>query len=136
MHICFLGLGSNLGNKEENIEKAYQLIEERIGSIVSKSSLYYSKPVDFESENDFVNSVCKVESIINDPFKILKIIQEIEKQLGRKAKSINGIHTDRIIDIDILFFDNKEINTPDLIIPHPKIEERDFVKVPLKEIKS
>lgn len=136
MHICFLGLGSNLGNKEENIEKAYQLIEERIGNIVSKSSLYYSKPVDFESENDFVNSVCKVESIINDPFKILKITQEIEKQLGRKAKSINRIHTDRIIDIDILFFDNKEINTPDLIIPHPKIEERDFVKVPLKEIKS
>ncbi len=136
MHVYFFGLGSNLGDKEENIKNAYHLIEERIGNIVSRSSLYYSEPVDFESDNDFVNSVCKVETEISDPFCVLKITQQIEKQLGRTTKSHNKIHSDRTIDIDILLADDLKIDTPTLTIPHPKINEREFVKIPLNEISS
>ena len=135
MHKTYLGLGSNLGDRERNITKAIQLIEERIGEVVRKSSFYYSEPQGFVSEHDFVNAVvlCQTEHSAQE---VLFITQDIERELGRTRKSVNGIHYDRIIDIDILLYDDLVINQPDLQIPHPRMQERDFVVVPLKEIQD
>jgi 2-amino-4-hydroxy-6-hydroxymethyldihydropteridine diphosphokinase len=129
----FLSLGSNLGDKQKNIETAYQKIEERIGTIVSASVFYVSKPVDFQSDNFFINSVCEVYSLL-DIDAVFAITQEIEKEIGRDKKSINGIHTDRIIDIDILLADDLVIKTPELTIPHPRMHLRTFVLEPMREI--
>ncbi len=132
LHI-YLGLGSNLGAKEENIEAAYKKIEERIGTIFSKSAFYVTEPQGFFSEHLFVNSVCEVVSYMNVN-AIFAITKEIEKEIGRAKKSQNGIYADRIIDIDLLIADNAIINTPDLTIPHPKLHLRRFVLEPLAEI--
>jgi 2-amino-4-hydroxy-6-hydroxymethyldihydropteridine diphosphokinase len=129
----FLSLGSNLGDKQKNIETAYQKIEERIGNIVSASAFYASMPVDFQSDHFFINSVCEVNSLL-DIDTLFVITQEIEKEIGRRKKSINGIHTDRIIDIDILLADNQVIKTPELTIPHPRMYLRTFVLEPMCEI--
>lgn len=132
-HIIFLSLGSNLGDKQKNIEKAYEKIEERIGNIVSQSLFFISEPQGFKSENIFVNSVCEVHTELKLN-SIFAIIQLIEKELGRVKKSQNLKYTDRIIDIDLILVDDMVINTPDLIIPHPRYHLRDFVLAPLCEI--
>ena len=111
----FLGLGSNLGDKETNIRKAIQLIGERVGQVIRQSSLIETKPWGFESENTFLNGV-------------------ILRDMGRTVKSVSGGYADRIIDIDILLFDHLTVDEPDLKIPHPLMHERDFVMVPLNEI--
>ena len=129
----FLSLGSNLGNKENNIEKAYKKIEMQIGKIKSSSAFFYSSPQGFISDNDFVNSVCEVTASI-DVYTLFATIQSIEKELGRVSKSTKGQYSDRIIDIDILMIGNLIIDTPELTIPHPKFHERDFVLIPLLEI--
>lgn len=129
----FLSLGSNLGNKERNIEFSYKKIEELIGDIKSSSAFFYSSPVGFISENNFVNSVCEVTSYL-DVDSIFATSQRIEKEMGRVGKSLNGVHSDRIIDIDILLINDLFINRPDLIIPHPRLHERSFVIIPLSEI--
>ena len=129
----FLSLGSNLGNKERNIEFAYKKIEEQIGDIKSSSAFFYSSPVGFISENNFVNSVCEVTSYL-DVDSMFATSQMIEKEMGRVGKSLNGVHSDRIIDIDILLINDLIINRPDLIIPHPRLHERSFVIIPLSEI--
>jgi 2-amino-4-hydroxy-6-hydroxymethyldihydropteridine diphosphokinase len=129
----FLSLGSNLGNKERNIEFSYKKIEELIGDIKSSSAFFYSSPVGFISENNFVNSVCEVTSYL-DVDSIFATSQRIEKEMGRVGKSLHGVHSDRIIDIDILLINDLIINRPDLIIPHPRLHERSFVIIPLSEI--
>jgi 2-amino-4-hydroxy-6-hydroxymethyldihydropteridine diphosphokinase len=129
----FLSFGSNLGDKQKNIEAAYGKIEKRIGNIVSVSAFYVSEPVGFQSDNIFVNSVCEVNTEL-DIFTTFAIIQEIEKEIGRSEKSINNIYSDRIIDIDILLADNLIIETPELTIPHPRLHLRKFVLAPLCEI--
>jgi 2-amino-4-hydroxy-6-hydroxymethyldihydropteridine diphosphokinase len=129
----FLSLGSNLGDKQKNIETAYQKIEERIGNIISISTFHVSKPVGFQSDSFFINSVCEVYSLL-DIDAAFAITQEIEKEVGRNEKSINGIHTDRVIDIDILLADNLIIKTPELTIPHPQMHLRTFVLEPMCEI--
>ncbi len=129
----FLGLGSNLGDKEKNIEEAYRRIEERIGKIVSKSAFYVTRPEGFLSENWFVNTVCEVVSDmpVDEAFAIT---QSIEKQLGRTKKSENGNYADRVIDIDMLMVDDSIIDTPELTVPHPRMHLRRFVLVPFAEI--
>jgi 2-amino-4-hydroxy-6-hydroxymethyldihydropteridine diphosphokinase len=129
----FLSLGSNLGDKQKNIETAYKKIEERIGNIVSVSALYISNPVDFQSDNLFVNSVCEVGTELS-VCTTFAITQEIEKEIGRSEKSINGVYSDRLIDIDVLLADNLVIQSPKLTIPHPKMHLRDFVLKPMCEI--
>ena len=128
----YLGLGSNLGNKIENIEQALVLIHAEIGSITKKSTFYFSQPQGFVSNNDFVNMVIKVETD-STPFEVLEGIEQIEKVMGRTSKS-NGFFQDRLIDIDILYYNNEKIRTSLLVIPHPFIFQRDFVHVPLMEI--
>ena len=133
-HIVYLAFGTNLGDKKGNIEKAYKLVEERVGSISQRSSLMKSKPWGFQSENTFLNSVVCVETTLT-PHQLLAVTQQIERDMGRKEKSKGGSYQDRLIDIDILLYDDENIQTPTLTIPNPLMTERDFVMIPLKEIK-
>jgi len=132
MALVYLGLGTNLGDKEQNLNDAVMALAPEIGNVLSLSSFYVSKSWGFESENDFVNAVLLVETTLS-PFALLAKIQEIERCLGRPAKDVPE-YVDRIIDIDILLYDNLIINQPTLKIPHPLLAERDFVLLPLTEI--
>ncbi|MBR5688655.1 MAG: 2-amino-4-hydroxy-6-hydroxymethyldihydropteridine diphosphokinase [Prevotella sp.] len=133
MATVYLSLGSNLGDKRRNIRRAIKKIGEQIGDVVRQSALYDTEPWGFESENTFVNAAVCVETTL-EPHDLLATTQAIEREMGRKRKSKNGIYHDRVIDIDILLYDDLTIDTPDLRIPHPLMYERDFVMVPLKEI--
>ncbi len=132
-HTLYLALGTNLGNKEANINNAYVRIEEKVGHIRRRSSLYHSEPWGFVSDNEFINTVICCNTTLT-PHEVLHTIKKIETEMGRTVKSENGIYHDRIIDIDILFYDDIVMNEPDLHIPHPLMKERDFVMVPLKEV--
>ena len=129
----FLSLGSNLGNKRQNLESAVKLINERIGEISSLSSFYNTAPWGFDSDNSFLNAAACVYTDLT-PDDILSETQKIEKEIGRIKKSVDGTYSDRIIDIDILTYDNMQINSPHLTIPHPLMTQRDFVMIPLAEI--
>lgn len=132
--MIYLSLGSNLGDKEGNILQAYALIEQRIGHIARKSSLHRTAPWGFESSNDFLNSVIALETSLT-PRELLTETQRIEKEIGRTAKtSADGTYQDRLIDIDILIYNDLIIDEPDLQIPHPLMNQRDFVLNPLKEV--
>jgi len=132
-HVVYLSLGTNLGDKEKNIRTAIEKIEERVGAVVRQSALYVTEPWGFESENNFVNAAICCHTTLA-PMQLLLKTQQIEKEMGRRRKSKNGIYRDRIIDIDILLYDNLTVDEPKLKIPHPLMQERDFVMIPLKEI--
>ena len=132
MHQLYLSLGSNLGNRAHQLQEALRLIGEQIGLVTRVSSFIDTKPWGYESEHLFLNAACKVETSLS-PTECLRITQEIERRLGRTAKSHNG-YCDRPIDIDLLSYDDVHINTPELTLPHPHMYERDFVMIPLKEI--
>ena len=132
-HTVYLGLGSNQGNKEANLKVAIEEINKRVGEVTSQSAFYATAPWGFESENTFLNAVCLVKTTLS-PLELLSITRKIEQSLGRIKKSVNGCYCDRPIDIDILLYDDIKINTPELTIPHPLMWQRDFVKIPLKEI--
>ncbi len=133
--LTYLSIGTNLGNKQANIERAVVLINERVGKVVRRSSDFISEPWGFVSENTFLNIAVAVETELQ-PLELLAATQRIERIMGRTHKSVNGHYADRIIDIDILLYGNEKINLPELQIPHPHIEERDFVRIPLQEIKE
>lgn len=132
-HQVYLGLGSNLGDREENIRKAISLIDERVGKVLRQSSLIETEPWGFESSNRFLNAVILCETTLT-PRQVLKATQKIERELGRKKKTTLN-YSDRLIDIDILLYDDLTVDEPDLKIPHPLMHERDFVMIPLNEIK-
>ncbi|MBQ0074297.1 MAG: 2-amino-4-hydroxy-6-hydroxymethyldihydropteridine diphosphokinase [Prevotella sp.] len=132
-NICYLSLGTNLGDKEGNILEAYRRIEESVGRIIRRSSFYHSEPWGFKSDNDFVNTAICCETAMT-PQQLLMATQKIEKDMGRTMKSTDGQYHDRIIDIDILLYNDISVNEPGLTIPHPLMQERDFVMNPLKEI--
>ena len=133
MATVYLGLGTNLGNKEANLRTAIYKLQERIGKQVSLSSFYETAPWGFESDHSFLKAAIGLETSLS-PIEILHITQEIEKELGRTKKSVNGSYSDRLIDIDILLYDTLVLQTPELTIPHPLMTERDFVMQPLIEI--
>lgn len=160
MMTYYLGLGSNLGDREAILDKAVRLIGERIGSVIRRSSDYQSEPWGFASEHAFLNICVAVESEL-PPSQVLDLTQEIERELGRTQKSGidpktgKPVYHDRTIDIDLLraYQDSRRVsgdaihadedngkkkeirmNTPRLILPHPYIEQRDFVRIPLTEI--
>ena len=133
MATVYLGLGTNPGNKEANLRTAIYKLQERIGKQVSLSSFYETAPWGFESDHSFLNAAIGLETSLS-PIEILHITQEIEKELGRTKKSVNGSYSDRLIDIDILLYDTLVLQTPELTIPHPLMTERDFVMNPLIEI--
>lgn len=128
-----MGLGSNLGNKEENILEAIKRIGELVGVVARQSSLYKTEPWGFESENYFVNAVVCCHTSLS-PFDVLEHTQQIERMLGRTSKTRHGEYHDRLIDIDILLYDDMSIDSTSLKIPHPLMQERDFVMIPLREI--
>ena len=132
-HTLYLGLGSNLGDKQQNIVMAVEKIEELIGHVECQSALHITEPWGFQSDNMFVNAAVKCVTILS-PHEVLEKTKDIERQMGRTTKSVDGTYKDRIIDIDILLYDDMEINDPDLVIPHPLMHQRDFVMKPLNEI--
>ena len=132
-HNAYLGLGSNLGDREANIRKAISLIGKKVGLVLRQSSLIETEPWGFESSNKFLNAVILCETTLT-PRQLLKVTQSIERQLGRRKKSLASSYSDRPIDIDILLYDDLTVDEPDLKIPHPLMQQRDFVMIPLQEI--
>lgn len=131
MHQVFLGIGGNIGNKQDNFDKVYTSIKNELGAISKKSSVYETPPWGFESDDKFWNQILLVET----PFSaevVLRKIAGIESEIGRKREKAG--YSSREIDIDILFFDNMVIKTVNLVIPHPRLHKRLFVLVPLAEI--
>lgn len=129
----YLGLGTNLGDREKNMYSAVRMIEERIGHVTALSSFISTVPWGFSSENNFLNAaLCAVTDF--EPDEVLSLINGIERDMGRRLKSVDGIYHDRIIDIDILFYDDRIIKKDNLVIPHPLMHKRDFVMKPLSEI--
>jgi 2-amino-4-hydroxy-6-hydroxymethyldihydropteridine diphosphokinase len=128
-----LSLGSNLGDREQQIHSTLKKIEERIGEIISISALYHTAPVGFESPHQFVNCVCEVSSKL-DIYTIFAITQMIEKEMGRAEKSVDGRYSDRVMDIDLIMAGDLVIDTQELTLPHPRFHQRDFVLRPLCEI--
>ena len=135
MHQVYLSLGSNLGDRKDNLAHAIRLIGERVGEVLRKSSFLETQPWGFESDNLFVNACVLCETTLT-PRQVLRATQKIERELGRTHKSVNGHYADRLIDIDILLYDDLRVDEPDLQIPHPLMFERDFVMIPLGEIRD
>lgn len=133
MHTVYLSLGANIGDRCKTINQAIGEIQELIGAVVRQSAFYETAPWGFKSNNMFVNAVvCCMTSLT--PHQLLDSTQKIERGLGRTEKSVHGEYHDRMIDIDILLYDNITVDEPELKIPHPLMYQRDFVMKPLNEI--
>lgn len=138
-HTVYLSLGSNLGNRRQLLLDAIEKINKKVGNVVRQSSFYETKPWGFESENLFLNAAVKVTTKLS-PTELLEVTQQIEREMGRRKKTtLNSQfstpnYSDRPIDIDILLYDDLHVDLPELKIPHPLMQERDFVLVPLREI--
>jgi 2-amino-4-hydroxy-6-hydroxymethyldihydropteridine diphosphokinase len=138
-HTVYLSLGSNLGNRRQLLLDAIEKINKKVGNVVRQSSFYETKPWGFESENLFLNAAVKVTTKLS-PTELLEVTQQIEREMGRKEKTTYNFrqqtpnYSDRPIDIDILLYDDLHVDLPELKIPHPLMQERDFVLVPLREI--
>lgn len=130
--VC-LSLGSNLGPRETYLRKALQALDKELGSLVKCSSFYETLPWGFSSDSLFLNAAACFDTLLS-PEEVLAVTQQIEKSLGRKEKSRQGQYADRCIDIDILLYDDRVMQTPDMILPHPHMAERMFVLEPLAEI--
>ncbi|MDD5156026.1 MAG: 2-amino-4-hydroxy-6-hydroxymethyldihydropteridine diphosphokinase [Candidatus Omnitrophica bacterium] len=132
MAVCYLGIGSNLGNRRQNILKALQKIKAlKDTQIIKVSSIIQTLPQGGpDKQGKFLNAALKINTKI-PPLKLLRELKKIEKELGRVESVRWGPRT---IDLDILFYGDKIINRKDLVIPHPRIFERDFVMKPLSEI--
>lgn len=133
MPTTYLSLGSNLGDRRQLLHTAINEIAERVGRVEAISSCIETEPVGFDSVHLFLNMAVRVRTELN-PYELLKVLKQLERDLGRTRKSHDGVHYDRTIDIDILLYDNWEVNSEELQIPHPRMWERDFVMRPLKEI--
>ena len=131
--VIYLGLGTNQGDKEENLKRAIEMLSLALGTYTSLSSFIETEPWGFESQNSFLNCVVAFRTTL-PPMELLETTEKIERELGRTAKSNGGVYHDRIIDIDILLYGNEIINTERLTVPHPLMHERDFVLTPLCEI--
>jgi 2-amino-4-hydroxy-6-hydroxymethyldihydropteridine diphosphokinase len=126
-------LGANIGSKRHNLIGAVSLITERVGCVLALSCFYETKPWGFGSSEDFLNMAVKAETELSPP-ELLAETQQIERDLGRTGKTVQAKYEDRIIDIDILLYDDLIMNAPNLVIPHPLLHLREFVLEPLKEI--
>ena len=130
-HVAYIGIGSNLGDKVYQCEEAItEILKADHHILLAKSSLFKTKPMGYTSQDCFINGVIKIETDL-EPLDLLRVLKEIESRLGRKETFRWG---PRAIDLDILFFDAKEIHVEGLQIPHPLLHERQFVLIPLAEI--
>ena len=132
LQTVFLLLGSNLGNRKEILNEAIQLLEQRVGAVILQSKDYETIPWGVTNQPDFLNIAVMVSTELK-PQEVLTQTQLIENQLGRVRKEKWGA---RLIDIDIMFYEKEIIEEPNLTIPHPLIQERDFALLPLAEIAS
>lgn len=128
--IYYLSLGTNIGNKKTNLEKAIRLLKNNAIDILKQSSIYKTEPIGIKNQADFYNQVLKCRSVY-EPDELLNIIMRIEKSIGRKKTIRWG---PRIIDIDILLYGNSIIRRKNLVIPHPELHNRNFILIPLQEI--
>ncbi len=125
----YLGLGSNMGNRQDNLDRALDFLSQRL-RVAKISSIYDTEPIGNINQPRFLNLVCQVYTRLA-PMELLALAKGIERKLGRTPGKSNA---PRPIDIDILFYDDQVIETPELVIPHPRLTERAFVLVPLAEI--
>lgn len=132
MERVYLSLGSNIGERRRNIARAVEELRARGVSVIRESALYETEPVELREQNWFLNSAVEAETNLS-PEELLQTILRIERCLGRERRVPKG---PRVIDIDILLYDDRELHTPEIDIPHPRIAERRFVLVPLAEIAS
>lgn len=133
MNKVFIGLGTNLGNRSANLNRAYTLIEKRVGEITLKSHFYQTPPWGFDSTEDFLNSVILVETNLSI-LALFNELKKIETEMGRQAKIAGQGYQDRVIDLDILDFNNAIYESSDLTVPHQKMHLRAFVLYPFAEI--
>lgn len=129
--IIYLGIGSNLDNREYNIEDSLERIVENVGIINKVSSYYETEPWGFDTENQFLNIAVSAETSL-EPEELLEAVNRIENRMGRIREGDQ--YTSRIIDIDILLYEDLTLNSGSLKIPHPLMHERKFVLAPLAEI--
>jgi 2-amino-4-hydroxy-6-hydroxymethyldihydropteridine diphosphokinase len=122
-----------MGDKESNLRAAVSMIHQRIGKVTSLSAFYVTEPWGFTSANTFLNAAAEVETDM-DPLTQLAVTQQIERELGRTVKSVDGVYHDRPIDIDLLMVGDIIMSTPELTLPHPHMHQRLFVMEPLAEI--
>lgn len=130
----YLGLGSNLGDRHTALLSAIEQLVLRVGRLVRCSSFFETEPWGFESEHPFLNAVALFRTTLS-PRELLTVTQDIERELGRTHKTQQG-YEDRVIDIDILLYGNERVDEPDLQIPHPLMQERQFVMQPLNELRA
>ena len=130
-HTVYIALGSNIGDKSKNLCRAIEEINTLIGEVTEVSSFFENEPQGFKSDNIFVNACIICKTNLN-PLATLKELKNIEKKMGRKKN--NGVYKDRIIDLDIIFFDKLIYNSDKLTIPHKEYKNRSFVLIPLKEL--
>lgn len=133
MATMYLSLGTNLGDRRQNIASALDLIANEVGIILSASDIIETDPWGFESPHAFLNMAVKVETNLQ-PLQALHATQLIERRLGRDRKTADRQYHDRLIDIDILLYDDLVMDTPELTIPHPLMYQRPFVMEPLSQI--
>lgn len=137
--LIYFGIGSNLGDRDANLRRAVGMLHERVGDCLACSSIYRSAPDGFVSKNEFANivAVCKTAY---SPEEVLLLTQQIEREMGRTEKTVNGVYHDRVIDIDLLkAIHNSQtltFNSASLTLPHPRMEERAFVMIPLREVEQ
>jgi 2-amino-4-hydroxy-6-hydroxymethyldihydropteridine diphosphokinase len=127
--IAYLCLGSNLGDRMANLNKAVALLSKRV-DIEKVSSIYETEPIGYKEQPLFLNMVCQIATALN-PWELLRFVKDIEAKMGRVESFPNS---PRLIDIDILFYGREVIRTDELDIPHPRLTERAFVLIPLAEI--
>jgi len=132
MNIVYLQLGSNIGDREQQLEAAISEIKEKVGKITNSSKVYESSPWRVDGQSNYLNQVIKVETDL-DAASVLSVALDIENDLGRKRIEKWG---ERLIDIDIIFYNNEIFETAELCIPHKHMHERKFVLTPLNEIAS
>ena len=129
MSLVYIALGSNLGDRAANLAKAREMLADDI-QVLKRSSIYRTAPWGYSEQDDFYNQVLEAETDLS-PMRLLGRLKRIEKRMGRKKTFRNG---PRVIDLDILFYDDLVLDTRRLVIPHPRLHERAFVLVPMAEI--
>ena len=134
-HEATLLLGSNLGNVKNNIKTAIRLIEVDFGTIIARTEMIITKPVEFDSNNFFCNIAIVIKTHFS-PLQLLKSIKHIERIMGRNVDtSVSKVYEDRLIDIDVVFYDNITFYSEELVIPHYKhLHQRDFSRQLLDEL--
>jgi 2-amino-4-hydroxy-6-hydroxymethyldihydropteridine diphosphokinase len=130
-HVTYLLLGSNMGDRKKHLEDAAVRVWKRIGKVTAASSVYETEPWGFSSDEFFLNSVLQVTTPLS-PSAVMQRIREIEEQEGRQREGSG--YSSRTLDIDILFYDDLVLGEEDLKVPHPRLQDRRFVLVPLVEI--